>query len=81
MLQHAKLNLLCPTRRASTVPVDVMWRTPCLTLLPVATAATYIHTQRSVSQCQSQRLGTSTTDPSAQLKLVQVVFRYHGNKQ
>ncbi len=24
MLQHAKSNLLCPTRRDSTVPVDVM---------------------------------------------------------
>ncbi|DBB06874.1 TPA: hypothetical protein ACH3X3_009533 [Trebouxia sp. C0006] len=76
MLQHAKLYLLCPTRRDSTVPVDVMWRTPCLTLLPVATAATYIYTQRPVSQCQSQRLGNSTADPSAQLKLVQVVFRH-----
>ncbi|DBA85742.1 hypothetical protein WJX77_001343 [Trebouxia sp. C0004] len=51
-----------------------MWRTPCLTLLQQA--ATYIYTQRSVSLCQSQRLGNSTTDPSAQLKLVQVVFRH-----
>ena len=52
-----------------------MWRTHCLTLLPVATAATYISAQRSATQCQSQPLGTGTVDPSAELKLVQVVFR------
>ena len=52
-----------------------MWRTPCVTLLPFATAATYICAQRPTSQCESQRLGTGAVEPSAELKLVQVVFR------
>lgn len=53
-----------------------MWRIPCLTVLPVVSAATYIYADRPVSRCQSQKLGTTSVDPSAQLKLVQVVFRY-----
>ena len=52
-----------------------MWRTPCLTILPFATAVTHVYTQRSVSVCQSQRLGSDTVEPTAELKLVQVVFR------
>lgn len=55
--------------------VSNMWRAPCLTLLPVATAVTHVYAQRSTSYCQSQRLGTDTVEPTAELKLVQVVFR------
>ena len=55
--------------------VTSMWRTPCLTILPLATAVTHVYTQRSTAVCQSQRLGTDTVEPTAELKLVQVVFR------